>query len=138
LALAGSAIRYTISSAASFVISFGTPIFLHEAVAVAPQLAVAIGLILAFVFNFLSGKYFIYRSGGPIWREFASYAVVNAAFRGLEYGCFTLLYLNLGLKYYIANFVVILASFPIKFFVYNFTVYATPRVNRAIERDTLP
>lgn len=138
MALTGSAIRYIVSSAASFAISFGSPIALHEGFAVPPQIAVAIGLVLAFFFNFVSGKYFVYRSGGHILREFVSFATVNAAFRLLEYACFTLLFLNFGVKYYIANFAVILASFPVKFFVYNFTVYATPRLSRHLERNPGP
>ena len=123
--MTGSAFRYALASLASFAISFGGPILLHELLNVVPALAVALCFGLTFFFNFFSTKYFVYRSNGPITREFASYAATNLLFRAAEYGCFSFFYFIVGIRYFIANFVVISGSLVLKFLVYNFFVYTS-------------
>ena len=134
----GTALRFVLASGLSFAVSFGTPIFLHEFIAVPPPLAVALALGLVLLLNFFVAKYFIYRSSGPIRREFVSYIGVNIGFRIAEYAGFELLYLGFGMKYYIANFLVIAASFPVKFFAYQFAVYAHRPIPQDIERNPIP
>jgi len=118
-----SALRYVLASLASFSISFAGPILLHEAFGVAPAVAVAVCFATTFVCNFFTTKYFVYRSRGPALREFRTYAVTNVLFRGSEYACFSFLYLVIGIRYFIANFVVIAASSVVKFVVYDVIVY---------------
>ena len=118
-----SGLRYILASAASFGISFLGPILLHEGFAVSASLAVAICFGVTFFFNFFSTKYFVYRSSGSALREFPAYALANVAFRAGEYACFSFLYLIIGIRYFIANFIVIATSFVIKFVVYDLIVY---------------
>jgi putative flippase GtrA len=97
---------------------------MHEVFGISPSLAVALCFGITFFVNFFSTKYFVYRSAGPIMREFASYAATNLMFRAGEYACFSFLYLVAGIRYFIANFAVISGSLVLKFLVYNFLVYA--------------
>lgn len=118
-----SALRFLLASPPSFAISFGGPILLHEVFGISPSIAVALCFLTAFIFNFYVMKYFVYRSDGSVLREFRNYAFTNLAFRVTEYLCFSLLYLVVGIRYFIANFVVIATSFVVKFVVYDMIVY---------------
>jgi putative flippase GtrA len=134
----GPVLRFVLASGVSFGISFGTPIFLHEILAIPPPVAVALTLTLILFLNFFVAKYFIYRSSGSIRSEFLSYIGVSVGFRIAEYAGFALLYLALGFKYYVANLLVVSASFPIKFFAYQFAVYSSRPVPQDLQRSPIP
>jgi putative flippase GtrA len=118
-------LRFAVATLISASLTLGLPIVLHEGLAVEQRRAVAIALVIAFIVNFLTTRYFVFRSGGKARDELWRFLGVSLAFRLAEYGLFLLLF-SLGLAYYIAQFIVLALSFVLKFIVQRRFVYRQP------------
>jgi putative flippase GtrA len=118
-------LRFAVATLISASLTLGLPIVLHEGLAVEQRRAVAIALAIAFVVNFLTTRYFVFKSRGKAGDELWRFLGVSLAFRLAEYGLFLLLF-SLGLVYYLAQFIVLALSFVMKFFVQRRFVYRQP------------
>jgi len=108
--------RYAVATVVSSIISFGLPVALHELAGIGERFAVAIGLICAFAFNFVSIRTFVFRSEDPWGRQFFIFLATSALFRIGEYSFFLLL-LHLTIRYEPALLITLLCSFVAKFTV---------------------
>ena len=118
--------RYLVMSGMSAVLSLGIPFLLHEGFAVRPDIAVACGLAAAFVMNFFTARWFVFRKTGSVKQQLGRFALVSFAFRSGEYLAFLFVHSVLGVQYMIANASVLFLSFCLKFFVYKIFVFIHP------------
>lgn len=114
--------RYALATLISAAITLGVPVALHEMLGIDPRIAVAIALATAFAVNFVTTRRFVFKSAGNPRVELRRFTLVSAAFRLGEYGAFLLL-MSVGLVYFVAQVIVLLLSFGLKFFVYRGFVY---------------
>lgn len=115
-------VRYVAATGLSAVITLGVPILLHEQFGVEERLAVGIALAIAFVVNFVTTRLFVFKSSGNARSELKRFIGVSLAFRLGEYGLFLLLF-SLGIVYYLAQLIVLIISFVLKFLTYRGFVY---------------
>lgn len=115
-------LRYVAATGLSAAITLGIPILLHEQFRVEERLAVGIALAIAFVVNFITTRLFVFRSSGNARSELKRFVGVSLAFRLGEYGLFLLLF-SLGIVYYLAQLIVLIISFVLKFLTYKRFVY---------------
>ena len=120
---AGQLARYGGLAALSACISVFTPVILHEGLGVDERIAVAAGLLLAFLANFLGLQSFVFRQRGGAGANLARFVGVSLAFRLFEYGFFLLLFDGLGLPYMPALLVPLFVSFSLKFVTYKLFVF---------------
>lgn len=118
----GQFLRFFWATGASAAITLGLPVLLHEGFAVPPRIAVAVALVTAFAVNFLTTRLFVFRSRGGAHGELVRYALTSASFRGAEYLGFLALDV-LGVVYYLAQPLVLIVSFLLKFVVLRRFVY---------------
>ena len=111
--------RFGLSSGLSAMLSFLLPIALHEAEEVPERLAVAIGFVSAYIFNFVMLLLFVFRSRNSLRTDLLRYLPLNGAFRLGEYGAFLLLEETLSLGYIGSMFIVLAISTALKFFGYR-------------------
>ena len=111
--------RFGLSSGLSATLSFLLPIALHEAGDVPERLAVAIGFVSAYIFNFAMLRLFVFRSRNSLRTDLLRYLPLNGAFRLGEYGAFLLLEETLSLGYIASMFIVLAISTALKFFGYR-------------------
>jgi putative flippase GtrA len=116
-------LRYFVMTGVSASITLGLPFLLHEVFSVRPDIAVAIGLGTAFVVNFVTGKFYVFRRQGSAKAQFGRFTLVSLLFRVCEYLLFLLLHNGFDVQYMIANIAVLLLSFCLKFFVYKIFVF---------------
>lgn len=114
--------RFVLATLLSAAITLGVPIALHEALGIDERLAVAAALAIAFVVNFFTTRVFVFRSSGRARTELRRFLGVSLAFRLGEYGLFLLLF-SFGLVYYLAQVIVLLLSFVLKFLTFKGFVY---------------
>ncbi|WP_426167512.1 GtrA family protein [Sandarakinorhabdus sp. DWP1-3-1] len=110
----GEFLRYGMLSVLSAGLSLGLPILLHERFGVEPRLAVAIAFGVVFVVNFVCMRLFVFRNAGSASAALGRFAMTSLMFRGAEYLAFLGLF-ALGLRYFVAQFIVIGLAFVIKF-----------------------
>ena len=116
----GQLFRFAVSTCASALITLGIPLVLHEAIGVEQRAAVAISQSTAFLINFVMIRIFVFRSSRAAARDFAYYLASAAAFRGLEYLLFLVLF-EAGKLYYLTALVATLgASTMLKFVWYRY------------------
>lgn len=125
-------LRYFLATGLSAAISLGIPILLHEHFAVEERVAVAIALTIAFVVNFITTRLFVFRSTGNAQSELLRFTGVSLGFRIGEYGLFLVLF-SLGIIYYVAQLIVLVFSFVLKFYTYKRFVYGGQQ-----STDTIP
>jgi putative flippase GtrA len=118
-------LRFGVATLISASLTLGLPIVLHEGLAVEERRAVAIAVVIAFVVNFLTTRYYVFKSSGKAGDELWRFLGTSLAFRLAEYGLFLLLF-SLGLVYYLAQFIVLALSFVMKFIVQRRFVYRQP------------
>ena len=111
--------RFGLSSGLSAALSFMLPIALHEAGGVPERVAVAIGFVSAYIFNFAMLRLFVFRSRNSLRTDVLRYLPINGAFRLGEYGAFLLLEETLSLGYIASLFIVLAISTALKFFGYR-------------------
>lgn len=117
--LAQQLLRFGLSSGLSATLSFLLPIALHEAGRVPERLAVAIGFVLAYLFNFAMLRMFVFRSRNSLGTDALRYLPLNGVFRLVEYGGFLFLEGALSLGYIASMFTVLTISTVLKFFGYR-------------------
>lgn len=117
---AGELLRFVTMSAISALVTLGFPILLHEVLHVGQRAAVACGQGSVFFLNFALIRLFVFRSGARPGRQFLHYAGSAAAFRGLEYVAFLLLFGWARLFYVTALLITLGTSTAIKFVWYRF------------------
>lgn len=118
-------LRFGLTSLLSAVITLGLPVVLHEARHIEPRVAVGIALMIAFGVNFLTTRYFVFRSDAGLWRALQRFALSSLAFRSAEYVGFLLLF-EAGLPYFGAQLIVVGASFVLKFLTLRNFVFKGP------------
>lgn len=116
-------LRYLAMTGVSAAITLGLPFVLHEGFAVRPDIAVAIGLGTAFLVNFATGKFYVFRRKGSTKAQLGRFTLVSLLFRLSEYFLFLVLHNGFGVQYMIANTAVLFVSFCLKFFVYKIFVF---------------
>lgn len=114
--------RYALATLVSAAITLGVPVALHEGLGIDERIAVAIALAMAFVVNFITTRRYVFKSAGNARAELQRFTAVSLAFRLGEYGLFLLLF-ALGIVYYIAQAIVLVLSFVLKFLTYRGFVY---------------
>lgn len=119
-------VRFGLLSVVSAGITLGLPVLLHERLGVDPRLAVAIGFGTAFVVNFIMMRLFVFRHQGSAAVALGRYAGSSLVLRGAEYAGFLLLF-QAGMRYYIAQFIVVGVSFCVKFVVMRYLVFKPTR-----------
>lgn len=122
--LIGQGLRFLTLTGTSAVVSIGTPVFLHEVLGVRPEIAVAVGFVVSFLFNFLTVRRLVFASRNSLAKDFGLFAGSTAAFRGLEYLLFLALYRELN--YIVALVVALVVSSVAKFFWYRRTMHRRP------------
>ena len=115
--------RYLLMTGLSAVVTVGLPALLHEVFGVGEERAVAVSLAVAFCVNFLTARFYIFRSGGHIGGQLVRFALVSAAFRIGEYLAFLVLHTWLGLMYLVALAAILFVSIVLKFFSYRHFVF---------------
>ncbi len=121
-ARAAEAMRYAVVSGMSAIVTLGLPILLHEFAGTDPRIAVGIAFAVAFVMNFLTTRYFVFRSADSFWSSFRKFLLSSLMFRGAEYLGFLGLF-ALGLPYYVAQAIVVGLSFVLKFLALKHFVF---------------
>jgi putative flippase GtrA len=118
-------VRYGLATLASAAISFGLPVALHELFGLAETLSVGIGLVCAFVFNFVSIRVFVFRSAGLIKRQVIGFLISSGLFRLTEFWLFLLL-TKFDTNYAIALIITLACSFAAKFVVQKHLIFTRP------------
>jgi putative flippase GtrA len=119
-------VRYGIATALSATVTLGVPVALHEGLDVSERHAVGIAFAAAFALNFITTRSFVFRSTGKARNDLPRYVLTSLAFRLAEYGAFLLLF-QMGLLYYVAQFIVVSLSLVIKFLTFKTFVYGRRR-----------
>jgi putative flippase GtrA len=123
-ALNSSALRFVIQSALSFALNLGLTVALTEGLGIREEVAFAVALLTVFGFNFVAGRYFVYRARtGDVGRQLALFAVASCSFRGLEYICFLVLHTWLGVIYTAAIIATLCVSVVVKYFTLKLVVF---------------
>jgi putative flippase GtrA len=122
--LRSSAFRFLIQSGLSFGLNLGLTVGLTEGLGVREEAAFAIALFIVFVFNFVAGRYFVYRAReGDVGRQLMLFAVASFSFRGLEYMSFLVLHTWLGVLYPVAIVATLCVSVVVKYFTLKLVVF---------------
>lgn len=109
-------LRFAVSTGLSASVTIGLPVLLHEFAGIRPSVAVAISQCSVLLLNFVMIRTFVFRSTRSHQVDFLYYAGSAAAFRGLEYVLFLLLYQFAGLFYVSALLCTLAVSTVAKFF----------------------
>ncbi len=117
--------RFGLMSLLSALVTLGLPILLHEAGGMDPRIAVAIAFVVVFVMNFLTTRYFVFRHSGDVWTALRKFLASSLAFRAAEYAAFLGLF-ALGLRYYLAQAIVVGIATVLKFVLYRDVVFKPP------------
>ena len=123
----GEAYRFVLATILSGGLVLLLPFVLSEVVGLRPDLSVAIGMGIAFPVNFLTVKYFVFRSEAPIVSQFVAFTLSNGAIRLAEYSAFILLYHGLGIYYLLALVVVMTVAFVGKFLFHRRFIFGDRR-----------
>lgn len=122
--------RYFLMTGFSATLTLGLPILLHEGAGIAERLSVGLSLATAFVVNFVTIRYVVFRSLGDPVAELIRFAMTSLGFRVGEYVMFLLLHSIVGVFYVLALGIVLFASFVLKFLCYRFLVFTPGRTGR--------
>jgi putative flippase GtrA len=118
--IAGELVRFGVITSLSAIVSLGLPVVLHEFLQVSPKVAVGISQASVLLMNFLTLRFFVFRSSGGVRAEMVRYAASAVAFRGLEYLSFLALFELAGMFYVTALVITLATSTIIKFVWYRF------------------
>jgi putative flippase GtrA len=109
----------------SFAINIGLTAFLHELLGIVEEIAFSIALAVAFTFNFVGCKYYVFSENtGDSRKQLIAYFFSSLLFRGIEYLGFILLHTLMGVQYLAAVFLVLVFSFFAKFTFYKKVVFS--------------
>lgn len=120
-----SLFRFGGAGALSFSINVGLTAFLHEVLGVLEEIAFAISLVVAFIVNFITCRYYVFDGrSGDVRKQLLAHLVLSLFFRGTEYLGFLLLHTVMGLPYLLAVVTVLVVSFAAKFLFYKNVVFS--------------
>jgi putative flippase GtrA len=123
--LLGQIVRFGAMTAMSATVSLGLPVVLHEALGIAPRLAVGIAFVVAFCLSFVTTRRLVFASSGSVRRDLSIFVASTAAFRLAEYMVFLALMAVAGLHYVVALVAALAVSSIAKFFWYRYTFRST-------------
>lgn len=112
-------IRFVGATVLSTIVSVGGAVALKEIIGIAETKAVAISLTAAFVFNFLTMRYFVFRSRTQPIKQLLHFGVSSAGFRVAEYAIFYIIYDLLGLNYLVCLIFALTLSFICKYLYHS-------------------
>jgi putative flippase GtrA len=118
--LLGQVARFAVMTAMSATVSLGLPVILHEALGIAPRLAVGIAFVVAFCLSFVTTRRLVFASSGSVRRDLSIFAASTAAFRAAEFLVFLALMELAGLHYVVALVSALAVSSIAKFFWYRY------------------
>lgn len=116
-------VRYLLMTGVSAIFTLGVPILLHEGLFIEEEKAVAIALSTAFIINFLTTRYYVFKAGSGVNGQAVRYAVTSVAFRVSEYLAFLVLHSLLNIYYAFALVLIMLTSLVFKFLVNRIYVF---------------
>jgi putative flippase GtrA len=131
---AGEAGRYAAATVASAGISFGLPVVFHEFLGLEERVAVASGLLGAFVFNFISVRTYVFKSDGLLVRQLLGFLIASAGFRAVEFLTVVVL-MSFGLNYVAALVIALGSSFVAKFYVQKRFIFKPSPIDRQEGKD---
>ena len=114
---------YLLATGLSAAITLGFPALLHELFFVEEEIAIAAGLFVAFIVNFLTTRLLVFRSSGNVTKELSRFVLVSLGFRIGEYLAFLVLHSILGVFYILAMAIVLVISLVLKFLTYRGYVF---------------
>ncbi|PCI58760.1 MAG: hypothetical protein COB37_12525 [Kordiimonadales bacterium] len=115
--------RFLLASLASVLISIGGAAFFTEIFNIHMNVSVATSLFLAFLFNFFSMRFFVFRSSASVIPQLIHFGVSSAGFRLLEYLLFLTLAHLFGLQYLISLVIILALSFGAKYIYHNLITF---------------
>jgi putative flippase GtrA len=115
-------VRFLMAAGFSACFTIGLPILLHDVMGVEEKVAVACSFTAAFVVNFVTTRFFVFKSKGDHRKELTLYIAANLCFRGLEFGMFVVLNEMTGL-FKPVLLIVLGISMVLKFIVYKFFIF---------------
>lgn len=117
-------VRFVALSGFSFLVNFGTTVFLHEVLRVPAQFAFAIALVAAIVTSFLGMRYFVCPGQQRgIGRQFVLFVASSSGFRFFEYLTFVILHIGIGFPYRPVVVTTLCASLMVKYPFYKARVF---------------
>ena len=122
--LAHDVVRYLILTVLSLILVVSVTSALHEWFGVWLDGAYGVGLVSAFVLNFLGMRYYVY--GGPtrpFLVQLGGFSLSTIGFRVLEYFAFSIVHGWFGAYYALAILLVQGTSFVAKFILYRFVLF---------------
>jgi putative flippase GtrA len=138
-------LKYLLMSGVSLGINLGLTALLHELGGIREEFAFAISIGVVLVTNFLGLRYFVFPGQrGRIVGQFVLFVLSCSGFRASEYAAFLALHTWMGMAYPVSIFLILLASFLMKFFYYGAVIFSKPasglatsqRVVASIEGDS--
>lgn len=108
-------VRFFVATILSASISIGFAYFLKEEIGTPAEVAVAISLFTAFVFNFFTMRYFVFKSKSAAMKQLVHFGVSSGVFRLAEYIFFYIIYDVIGWHYLICLIISLGTSFVIKY-----------------------
>ena len=116
--------RYLFNTVASASLSLGLPFALHEYLLFSENVAVAAGLLTVFLVNFITLKFYVFKSSGPALPQLWKFAWTSLLFRTGEYIIFLVLNSYQFTNYIVCLAFVLIVSLTIKFIVYRLFVFS--------------
>ena len=105
---------------ASFTLNLCVTTSLHEFFGVSPEISFAVGLVAAFLMNFASMRWWVFRgTRRSVARQLTGFGLSSLFFRGLEYAGYIVLFRFAGVPYLAAAVLVLGISTVVKYVVYN-------------------
>ncbi|TQV76259.1 GtrA family protein [Denitrobaculum tricleocarpae] len=120
-------VRYLLATGLSVSVTLAIPVLLVELAGITPRVASAFAFSLALVVNFVTLKFYVYRSEGRWQSQVVKYLITGALFRATEYAAFLVLHDGFGIFYALALVVVVGVSFVAKFFIYQVVIFTRPK-----------
>jgi putative flippase GtrA len=112
--------RFAQISGLSFAVNIGVTVFLHEHCGATEELAFATALVVVFLMNLFTMRYYIYNGrSGCSATQFTVYLGSAIVFRGSEYIVFLVLHTWLQFDYRLVAVAVTPFSAVLKFFYYR-------------------
>jgi putative flippase GtrA len=119
----GVLIRYLLLTGLSIFLVFSVTFVSHELLGLSENVAVAIALFVAFVVNFSTAKFIVFRSSGCWKKQALKFLVVSVSFRASEYLGFYILFNVFQIHYILALGIVLMLSLVFKFITYKYWVF---------------
>jgi putative flippase GtrA len=126
----GAFARWCGFSAVSFASVITLTTALREVLGADQRIAFLLPLVIMFFVNFLTLRYFIYRTKEvPIATQFAGYAASAIGFRVTEFVAYWTLVDVFSLHYFVSIVIVLPASFVLKFVVFGSVAFRQRRTS---------